>query len=111
MSTPTKIDPAAIAAHFVHRHVASVQNFGAGNVNDTFLVTPSQGNAFVLQRINTHVFRQPALILANMRCFSEHVQRRLTVERETETELGHGRTRAWETPVIVPSQSENRPNF
>ncbi len=100
MSTPARIDPLAIAAHFVHSHIASVQSFGAGNVNDTFLVTPSQGSAFVMQRINTHVFRQPALILGNMRRFSEHVQQRLAVERKP----GSGRPRAWETPMIVPTR-------
>ena len=76
-----------VAAQFVSTgSVATVQPYGSGNVNDTFLVSvkPAQQNGempkFILQRINTHVFRQPKLIVANMRRFTEHVQNRLAAE-------------------------------
>jgi Ser/Thr protein kinase RdoA (MazF antagonist) len=59
--------------------VINIQPFGSGNINDTFLVTlNSLGEAcFVLQRINTQVFRQPELVMQNMRTFTEHVFQRL----------------------------------
>ena len=41
--------------------VLDVQEYGCGNVNDTFLVTldSEKEKHFILQRINTQVFRQP----------------------------------------------------
>ena len=59
--------------------VADIQEYGNGNVNDTFLVTldSKREKHFILQRINTQVFRQPELVMLNMRTFTEHVHRRL----------------------------------
>lgn len=66
--------------------VQAIQSYGSGNVNDTYLVTvaptatattstPSQEppTRFVLQRVNTHVFHQPELILLNMQTFLGHM--------------------------------------
>jgi Ser/Thr protein kinase RdoA (MazF antagonist) len=62
--------------------VTDVRAFGSGNINDTFLVTIVGGDepSFVLQRINTHVFQQPALVMQNMRIFTEHVSAKLEHE-------------------------------
>ncbi len=63
--------------------VVAVDPYGAGNVNDTYLVqlaaaAPHIGGAqFVLQRINRRVFREPELILTNMRTFLRHIDLRL----------------------------------
>jgi Ser/Thr protein kinase RdoA (MazF antagonist) len=59
--------------------VVAVEEYGNGNVNDTFLVTldSEEEKYFVLQRINTQVFHRPELIMRNMRIFSEHVRERL----------------------------------
>ncbi len=60
--------------------VLEVHEFGSGNINDTYLVTIDtdvpEEKQFVLQRINTQVFKQPRLIMQNMRTFTEHVRRR-----------------------------------
>lgn len=77
---------AAIATQFAGRgQVTAVQPFGSGNINDTYLATfiPSPNSPeerFILQRINTHVFRQPHLIMQNMRVFTEHVRSRLACD-------------------------------
>ena len=83
--------------------VQHVQSYGAGNVNDTYLVTidaASEGNGqrnrFVLQRVNTHVFRQPELILLNMQAFLSHMAHGMTAEKL------HMATR-WEMPRILPT--------
>jgi hypothetical protein len=62
--------------------VTAVRAFGSGNINDTFLVTVLDGHepCFVLQRINTHVFNQPALVMQNMRTFTQHVCDKLECE-------------------------------
>lgn len=59
-----------------------IESFGNGNINDTFLVNVAIDSEarFVLQRINTQVFRQPKLVMQNMRVFTEHVQNRLTCD-------------------------------
>ncbi len=63
--------------------VRTVTSYGAGNVNDTYLVTLAEPAAhigsdrFVLQRVNTHVFPHPELILVNMRIFLGHIEQRL----------------------------------
>ncbi len=71
---PCLIDPAFIMA---------IEPFGQGNINGTFRVTVADRSVphFILQRINTHVFQRPELIMANMRQLSDHVQSRLAVAR------------------------------
>lgn len=79
----------SIAEQFVssNKRVLEVHEFGNGNINDTYLVTTDvderthpQEKHFVLQRINTQVFKQPYLIMQNMRTFTEHVRRRARAE-------------------------------
>lgn len=79
--------------------VMDIQETGSGNVNDTFLVTlDSKGENFILQRINTQVFRQPELIMQNMCTFTEHVHQRLQ-----RTPLSPGRR--WEVPRVLLTQN------
>jgi len=61
------------------RRVFSLEPFGNGNVNDTFLVTCRDGSPrrFLLQRINPRVFPFPRQIAGNMRTVTEHVLERL----------------------------------
>jgi Ser/Thr protein kinase RdoA (MazF antagonist) len=57
--------------------VLGLQDYGHGNVNDTFLVTV-KGAAephFILQRLNLRVFPRPELIMGNLGIVSEHVRR------------------------------------
>ncbi len=80
--------------------VTAVSTFGSGNINDTFLVTVVGGEdpCFVLQRINTHVFRQPALVMQNMRIFTQHVCDRLL----RETSLAEAPApRRWDVPRVL----------
>jgi Ser/Thr protein kinase RdoA (MazF antagonist) len=77
--------------------VRDVRPFGSGNINDTFLVKVDslEQQNFVLQRINTQVFRQPQLVMQNMRIFTEHVSKRL------QNTLLH---RRWEVPNVLLTQ-------
>ncbi|WP_427159263.1 phosphotransferase enzyme family protein [Aliinostoc sp. HNIBRCY26] len=76
--------------------VTNVQAFGSGNINDTFLVTvDAQEPHFILQRINTQVFRQPQLIMQNMRTFTEHIYQSL--QRQP-------LNRRWEIPRVLSTQ-------
>ena len=76
-------------------NVITIKEFGNGNINDTYIVTLDAAveNKFVLQRINTHVFKQPKLIMQNMRAFTEHVHRRVRNE-------GY----AWVAPRVISAK-------
>ena len=70
----------AIAQNFSRQsQITDIKPFGSGNINDTFLVTLQgiEANSFILQRINTNVFREPKLVMRNMRIYGEHVRDRL----------------------------------
>jgi Ser/Thr protein kinase RdoA (MazF antagonist) len=84
-----------IAGQFVDsQKVTQVQGFGNGNINDTFLVTVDDPGTekFILQRINTQVFRQPQLVMQNMCRLTQHIDDRLQ-----KTPLD----RRWETPQVL----------
>jgi len=69
-----------VAGQFKPQHtIIAIEEYGNGNVNDTFLVTvdSKEEKYFILQRINSQVFRRPELIMRNMRTFSEHFHKRL----------------------------------
>ncbi len=83
----------SIAEQFISKgKVTEVREFGNGNINDTYLVAmdSNEESHFVLQRINTQVFKQPKLIMQNMRVFTEHMRRRARDE-------GHH----WEMPRVL----------
>jgi hypothetical protein len=93
-----------LAAQFIRPAdvLVDVREYGAGNINDTYLVAtagPLQttGRRFILQRINRHVFKHPEWIMSNIRVYSEYVATRLAAEAETTG-------RRWETPQIVPTR-------
>ncbi|WP_036945866.1 aminoglycoside phosphotransferase family protein [Pseudanabaena sp. PCC 6802] len=96
-------DLATIANKFVDLgNISEIQPIGSGNINDTFLVTiNSIGEAsetrFILQRINTQVFRQPELVMQNMRILTEHARDRLRRNPP-------GSDRRWEIPQVVSTQ-------
>lgn len=56
--------------------IVAVDEFGNGNINDTYLVRTTLQNQgrFILQRINTYVFRRPKLIIENLRTCITHIQ-------------------------------------
>jgi Ser/Thr protein kinase RdoA (MazF antagonist) len=78
------------------RPVTELRAFGSGNINDTYLVTIASDlePQFVLQRINTHVFQQPALVMQNMRIFTEHVCQQLQAQTD-------GLERRWAVPRVL----------
>ena len=90
----------AIATNFTPKgKINSVQAFGSGNINDTFLVTwqslemqEIETKSFILQRINTNVFCEPQLVMQNIRTYTEHVRDRLNKQPLD---------RRWEVPQLL----------
>ncbi len=75
---------------------AVAQPMGRGNINDTYLVTPARGEAFVLQRINSQVFPNPLHIIHNWRVYTIHARQRLSE---------HLPTSRWVLPELMPTHS------
>jgi Ser/Thr protein kinase RdoA (MazF antagonist) len=73
---PTNPDPARLASladrFGIRGNATSVEPLGSGNVNDTFRVETSGGETYVLQRLNTAVFPQPELVMANLEQLTRH---------------------------------------
>ncbi len=95
-----------IANQFKHQDkVIDVREFGHGNINGTYLVTldSSEDKHFILQRVNTNVFRQPQLVMQNMSIFSNHVRQRLQSDSKN-------LNRRWEVPQVFLTK-DNRDYF
>jgi Ser/Thr protein kinase RdoA (MazF antagonist) len=92
----------AIAAHFrLPGRITAIEPLGNGNVNTTYLVV-SEGEGcwqFVLQRLNTQVFRQPELVMGNLLALGDHVARRLNAPPAGLQQ------RRWELPRVVESRA------
>lgn len=81
----------------VNSAIVEIEQDTTGNINRTYRVTLMDGERFILQRINKRVFTRPELVMQNIRCFSEHVARKLAV-----APLDKGRR--WETPQVLAAQ-------
>ena len=71
---------AAIANQFSSQgKIIAIQEYGNGNINNTFLITldTEDKKHFILQRLNTQVFRQPELVMQNISIVTEHIRHRL----------------------------------
>ena len=77
--------------------IAGVEEYGSGIIHDTYLVRLAEGQGkFILQRINTRVFNNPALVMENIRIVCDHVHKRLEQER-------HARFDQWQMLDIMPA--------
>lgn len=84
-----------VAEHFsANKKVAKVREHGNGNINDTYLVSVSASDydKFILQRINTHVFTRPELIIRNLHTYTHHVDKKLSAKKNG--------ARRWDVPHI-----------
>lgn len=94
--------PAHIARQFdVQGRLVSVEPYGSGNVNDTYLAifrTTFSEQRFVLQRIRRAVFPDPAAIMQNMRVLTDHCHARLEAEAD-------GADRIWQLPKIIQTKA------
>lgn len=77
-----------------------IREFGNGNINRTYLVSLTSPHAgrFVLQCINTHVFPRPALVMNNIRAFTDHAAQKLR-----QAPLPGGRR--WVVPRVLQTSS------
>ena len=68
------LGPRGIAAEFFGAgRVVSAEPFGNGHINQTFLVRLDGGREAVVQRINLHVFPEPAALMHNIERVCQHL--------------------------------------
>lgn len=79
--------------------IVDVREFGSGNINSTFLVTMEgcKARQFILQRINTQVFRRPDLVMRNMKIATDHLRSRLD-------SIAPDPGRRWEVPLVLSAR-------
>lgn len=50
--------------------------FGHGHINHTFMVKTDAGKKYILQQINTHVFKNPVEVMENVVAVTEHIRKK-----------------------------------
>lgn len=68
--------------------IESIEPYGNGHINDTYIAATENG--FILQRINTNVFKNPVKVMENIEKVTEHLRKKIAayggnVKRETLT--------------------------
>lgn len=90
----------AVAGQFAPPdNILAVHEYGNGNINDTYLITvEDEDQHFVLQRINTHVFTRPTLVVQNLKTYTQHIDARIPAPLQATS-------RRWEIPRIRPTRT------
>lgn len=70
----------AAAAYSFSGEIVSIVPYGGGHINDTFLVTCTDGAEYVLQHINSYVFKHPDEIMENIIGVTKFIADKLTAE-------------------------------
>ena len=105
-TAPNEADLRAVAEAFaLPAAIRSIAPLGNGNVNDTFLVETGE-QRYVLQRLNTQVFRQPELVMQNLQVLDRHVQQRLQALQDPAASLLAGRR--WVLPQVVCTRADSQ---
>ena len=56
---------------------ANLNSYGNGHINDTYLIQP---NKYILQRINTAIFKNPDTLMENIMNVTEFLKTKITSE-------------------------------
>jgi Ser/Thr protein kinase RdoA (MazF antagonist) len=59
----------------------SSEPYGSGHINGTQLVVCDSGARYILQQINTHVFREPEKLMRNIELVTAHLRRKVSDPR------------------------------
>jgi len=84
--------------------ISSVEKYGRGIIHDTYLVKlDGQADGFILQHINTQVFKQPEVVMHNLRLICDHTH-------DLKKLAEHKIDSSWKMLHIIPTR-ENRDFF
>ena len=74
-----------IARYFaIDGSVTDVRPLGNGLINDTYLVSTSEGKRYVLQKINHAIFKDVELLQRNIACVTAHIRAKLIAAGEAD---------------------------
>ncbi len=75
------MDILKIAARFdIDGNPVAAGECNRGHINSTYFVECDSGNTYVLQKINTGIFKNPAELMHNISCVTEHIRKKLASE-------------------------------
>jgi len=67
--------------------ITSVEPFGNGHINDTFIAKNSEGKTnYILQRINHNIFKDVDMLQNNIHIITSHIRKKLVESGENEIE-------------------------
>ena len=61
-------------------YAVSAESFGCGHINDTFLVETDEDEKYILQQINTSVFKNPDALMGNIVSVTEFLKKKIAAE-------------------------------
>ena len=67
----------SVAQRFLGPHRLSIQELVAGHINLSWRVDVEDGQSFLLQRVNHHVFRDPVAVMGNVSRVTAHLWEKL----------------------------------
>lgn len=72
-----------IAQYFeLNGEAVSCEPYGTGHINDTYLVVTDKGERYILQRVNTNVFKEPTGVMKNIELVTSWLAKKATDPRE-----------------------------
>lgn len=75
------IDVLKIASAFaLDSAPVSVEECTVGHINSTFFIDGANGERYVLQRINTSIFKDPGMLMRNVMGVTDHIRAKLAAE-------------------------------
>lgn len=98
LSNNSQTSPNTIVSNFKIDHpIKSIETFGKGNVNDTFLVSTDspEGDDYILQKLNRAVFSRPDWIIENQIAICNHIQSKQRHSKNLKIQ-------DWKTPILIP---------
>jgi len=62
--------------------IVHAERYGNGHINKTYLITTTQNERFIVQQINTNVFKNPTDVMHNIELVTSHLRKRNGIEKE-----------------------------
>jgi len=82
-----KPEQQAVSFFFPDQEIQRLTPIGSGNVNDTWLVRLVSGTYAILQKLSPAVFPDPALVTANLKAVTDHLQQALQKKDDTSIQV------------------------
>ena len=72
---------AALGRFKIDGEISEIAPFGNGHINDTFKIATSSGKSYVLQTINSSIFKKPDEVMSNIEKVINHLKTKITDPR------------------------------